>query len=302
MDFPMDFWLFWMCFIDVLFKFITNLKFYKLFFYQRWTSEAFCIIGWCIVRDSTAGKVLRLSPKLSLWFQYQEAETSFIIVTCKQMMKNLQILETLVGLTRYLYKMLQDIETAQHSRYTPQGVQVRVQCRHLHFLNLSSVYSRYMLRGCCHLLAYTTMHLLKVTFTAPTDTCRPLTCICRPFHLQAPAPTGPCTFWTCRPLHLLHLQHLQAPAPSAPAGPSTSCTCRPLHLLHLPASASPAPGCLSTSCTCRPLHLLHLTASAPHVPPAPAGPSTSCTCRPQYLQHLPVPAPAPEDTYSLCFS
>ncbi len=26
MDFPMDFWLFWMCFINDLFKFITNIK------------------------------------------------------------------------------------------------------------------------------------------------------------------------------------------------------------------------------------------------------------------------------------
>ncbi len=45
MDFPRDFWLFEMCFINVLFKVIINLKFYKHFL----SSEAFCIIGWCLV-------------------------------------------------------------------------------------------------------------------------------------------------------------------------------------------------------------------------------------------------------------
>jgi hypothetical protein len=32
MDFPMDFWLFSMCFINVLFEVITNFKFDKCYF------------------------------------------------------------------------------------------------------------------------------------------------------------------------------------------------------------------------------------------------------------------------------
>ncbi len=86
MDFPMDFWLFWICFIDVLFKVITNVKFE--------IRKHICIIGWCFVSqrnhklgsmdlkiyalektatcDLTAYKIYRFSPKLSLWLPSQE--------------------------------------------------------------------------------------------------------------------------------------------------------------------------------------------------------------------------------------
>jgi hypothetical protein len=35
MDFPMDFWLFRKCFVNVLLKVITNLKFYKCCFIKE---------------------------------------------------------------------------------------------------------------------------------------------------------------------------------------------------------------------------------------------------------------------------
>ncbi len=50
-DFPMDFWLFLMCFINVLFKVITNLKFYNRCFIKDNLQKHFCIKGWCLVRQ-----------------------------------------------------------------------------------------------------------------------------------------------------------------------------------------------------------------------------------------------------------
>ncbi len=81
--FPYGFWLFWMCFINFLFKFNINLKFYKRCFIKDDLQKHFFIIGWCLVRkeihrkkfiaykethdcDSSAEKVPRLLPKLSL--------------------------------------------------------------------------------------------------------------------------------------------------------------------------------------------------------------------------------------------
>jgi hypothetical protein len=51
MDFPMDFWLLRMWFNYVLFKFVTNLKFYKPCFIKDDLMQYFCIIGWCLVRQ-----------------------------------------------------------------------------------------------------------------------------------------------------------------------------------------------------------------------------------------------------------
>ncbi len=45
MDFPMDFWLIWMCFINVLFNIITNLKFYKRCVIKDNLQKHFCILG-----------------------------------------------------------------------------------------------------------------------------------------------------------------------------------------------------------------------------------------------------------------
>jgi hypothetical protein len=39
------------CFINVLFKIITNLKFYKYFFIKVDLQKHFCIIGFCLVRQ-----------------------------------------------------------------------------------------------------------------------------------------------------------------------------------------------------------------------------------------------------------
>jgi hypothetical protein len=39
-----------MCFINVLFKVITYLKFYKRCFLTDDLQKHFCIIGWCLVR------------------------------------------------------------------------------------------------------------------------------------------------------------------------------------------------------------------------------------------------------------
>ncbi len=47
-----------MCFINVLFKFITNLKFYKKQFYQRHLQKHFCFIIWCLVSK----EIHRLGP------------------------------------------------------------------------------------------------------------------------------------------------------------------------------------------------------------------------------------------------
>ncbi len=44
MDFPMAFWLFWMSFINVLFKVITNLKFYKRCFIKDYLQKHLVII------------------------------------------------------------------------------------------------------------------------------------------------------------------------------------------------------------------------------------------------------------------
>ncbi len=60
----MGFWLFWICFINVLFKVITNFKFDKR-----------CLSGFKILYrecDSTAHKIHRFSPKLSLWLPSRE--------------------------------------------------------------------------------------------------------------------------------------------------------------------------------------------------------------------------------------
>ncbi len=45
----LEFWLIRMCFINVLFKVITNLKFYKKCFIKDDLQKYFCIIGWCLV-------------------------------------------------------------------------------------------------------------------------------------------------------------------------------------------------------------------------------------------------------------
>jgi hypothetical protein len=50
MDFPMDFWLFSMYFINVLFKIITNLKFDKRYFIKGDLQKHICSIGWFLVR------------------------------------------------------------------------------------------------------------------------------------------------------------------------------------------------------------------------------------------------------------
>jgi hypothetical protein len=39
------------CFINVLFKIITNLKFYKYCYIIGDFQKHFCIIGWCLVRQ-----------------------------------------------------------------------------------------------------------------------------------------------------------------------------------------------------------------------------------------------------------
>jgi hypothetical protein len=55
MDFPMDFWLFEMYFISVLFKFITNFQFYKRCFIKDNLQKHFFIIDWCLVRERKSG-------------------------------------------------------------------------------------------------------------------------------------------------------------------------------------------------------------------------------------------------------
>jgi hypothetical protein len=58
MDFPMDFWLFLICFINVLFKFINNFKFDK----KRCFIKDYLWKHMCI----TADKVYRFLLKLFL--------------------------------------------------------------------------------------------------------------------------------------------------------------------------------------------------------------------------------------------
>ncbi len=41
MDFPIDIWLFWICFINVMIKVITNLKFYKHSFIKDYIQKHF---------------------------------------------------------------------------------------------------------------------------------------------------------------------------------------------------------------------------------------------------------------------
>ncbi len=50
MDFPMGFWLFLICFINVLFEVINNYKSDKLCFVKDYLWKHICIIGWCPVR------------------------------------------------------------------------------------------------------------------------------------------------------------------------------------------------------------------------------------------------------------
>ncbi len=49
MDFPADFWLFQICFINVSLKFVTNFKFYKSCFINDYLRKHIYIIGWCPV-------------------------------------------------------------------------------------------------------------------------------------------------------------------------------------------------------------------------------------------------------------
>jgi hypothetical protein len=49
MDFLWIFNCFLMFFINVLFKVISNLKFYKRCFFKGDLQKHFCIIGWCLV-------------------------------------------------------------------------------------------------------------------------------------------------------------------------------------------------------------------------------------------------------------
>jgi hypothetical protein len=46
MDFPMDFWLFRMCFVNVLYKNFLNFTNVVLL-----KTTFFCFIGWCLVRQ-----------------------------------------------------------------------------------------------------------------------------------------------------------------------------------------------------------------------------------------------------------
>ncbi len=50
MDFPMGFWLFLICFINVFFEAITNYKSDKLCFVKDYIWKHICIIWWCPVR------------------------------------------------------------------------------------------------------------------------------------------------------------------------------------------------------------------------------------------------------------
>jgi hypothetical protein len=54
-DFSMDFWLFLMCFSNVLFKVITNLKFCKHCFIKDDLQNHFCMIGLCLVPKKSVG-------------------------------------------------------------------------------------------------------------------------------------------------------------------------------------------------------------------------------------------------------
>jgi hypothetical protein len=51
MDFPIDFWMFYICFINVLFKVITNFKFNKYCFIKGDLRKQICTMRWCLVRQ-----------------------------------------------------------------------------------------------------------------------------------------------------------------------------------------------------------------------------------------------------------
>jgi hypothetical protein len=60
MDFPMEIWLSGMFFIDVLFKVITNLKFYKRCFIKDDLQKYFCTTGWCLLSLLCTKEIPRL--------------------------------------------------------------------------------------------------------------------------------------------------------------------------------------------------------------------------------------------------
>ncbi len=86
--FSMNFWLFWMCFINVLFKVITNLKFYKRCFIKDDLLKHFCIIGGvlCTKEIHRLGpmdlKIYSLERNPRLWLNsWQSLETFAKIIS-----------------------------------------------------------------------------------------------------------------------------------------------------------------------------------------------------------------------------
>ncbi len=86
----MDFWLFCMCFINILFKIITNPKFYNCCFIKEDLQKHFCIIGRCFVRQRNPWarpnvcQIYRLESNPRLWldsWQSLEIFAKIIFVT-----------------------------------------------------------------------------------------------------------------------------------------------------------------------------------------------------------------------------